>query len=218
MGFLYTTFPNAPARPPASTFDQSLIAHTYFCSGDIKQMICCSLFPSPSSISSASVALPSTQLGEVSERIRDGLLSVFLKKCPFQFYQSWSERYLCMITSDEKISSPHLVCKQNSLYLHSLCVDILFNSLPREITDVTSDVSTCKGYPWATKSLFPLQRLSLGIPMKIPMIEKQKARTGRWEDGKGGFSFHFPLNPTRFHFPLSPASLRHKEASEEDSV
>ena len=66
-----------PAHQPVR-FDQSLIAYTYFCSGDIKQMICCSLFSSPSSISSASVALPSTQLGEVSERIRAGLLSVFL--------------------------------------------------------------------------------------------------------------------------------------------
>ena len=160
-----------PAHPPV-LFDQSLIAHTYFCSGDIKQMICCSLFSSPSSISSASVALPSTQLGEVSERIKDGLLSVFLKKCPFQFYQSWSERHLCMITSDEQISSPRLVCKQNSLYLHSSCVDILFNSLPLEITDVTSDVSTCKGYPWVSKLLFPPQRLSLSIPMKKAMIEK----------------------------------------------
>ena len=160
-----------PAHPPV-LFDQSLIAHTYFCSGDIKQMICCSLFSSPSSISSASVPLPSTQLGEVSERNRAGLLSVFLKKCPFQFYQSWSERHLCMITSDEQISSPRLVCKQNSLYLHSLCVDILFNLLPREIIDVTSDVSTCRGYPWASKLLSPAQSLSLGIPMKIAMIEK----------------------------------------------
>ena len=130
---------------PSVLFDQSLIAPTYFCSGDIKQMICCSLFSSPSSISSSSVALPSTQLGEVSERIRARLLSVFLKKSPFQFYQSWSEWHLCMITSDEQISSPRLVCKQNSLYLHSLCVDVLFNSLPREITGVTSDASTCNG-------------------------------------------------------------------------
>ena len=77
-----------------------------------------------------------------------------------------------MITSDEQISSPRLVCKQNSLYLHSLCVDILFNLLPREIIDVRSDVSTCRGYPWASKLLSPAQRLSLGIPMKIAMIEK----------------------------------------------
>ena len=33
---------------------------------------------------------------------------------------------LCMITSDEQISPPSLVCKENSLHLHSLCVDILF--------------------------------------------------------------------------------------------
>lgn len=160
-----------PAHPPV-LFDQSLIAHTYFCSGDVKQMICCSLFSSPSSISSSSVALPSTQLGEVSERIRAWLWSVFLKKCPFQFYQSWSERHLCTITSDEQISSPRLVCKQNSVSLHSLCVDILFNTLPREITDVTSDVSTCKGYPWVSKLLLPPQRRSLGIPMKKTTIEK----------------------------------------------
>ena len=132
--FFYT--PHFQLLQPAHTlvlFDQSLTAHTYFCSGDIKQMICCSLFSSSSWISSASVTLPSTQLGELSERIRAGLLSVFLKKFPFKFYQSWSERHLCMITSDEEISSPRLVCQQNSLYLHSLCVDILFNSLPREI-------------------------------------------------------------------------------------
>ena len=33
---------------------------------------------------------------------------------------------LCMITSDEQISPPSLVCKENSLHLHSFCVDILF--------------------------------------------------------------------------------------------
>ena len=55
---------------------------------------------------------------------------------------------------------------------YSLCVDILLNTLPREITDVTSDVSTCKGYPWVSKLLLPPQRLSLGIPMKKTMIEK----------------------------------------------
>ena len=31
-----------------------------------------------------------------------------------------------MITSDEQISPPSLVCKENSLHLHSFCVDILF--------------------------------------------------------------------------------------------
>ena len=80
-GFFYTPhFQMLRSAHPPVLFGQSFIAHTYFCSGDIKQMICCSLFSSPSSISSASVALPSTQLGEVSERIRAGLLSVFLKK------------------------------------------------------------------------------------------------------------------------------------------
>ena len=33
---------------------------------------------------------------------------------------------LCMITSDEQISPPSLVCKESSLHLHSFCVDILF--------------------------------------------------------------------------------------------
>ena len=165
------------AHPPVR-FDQSLIAYTYFCSGDIKQMICCSLFSSPSSISSASVALPSTQLGEVSERIRDGLLSVFLKKCPFQFYQSWSERHLCMITSDEQISSPRLVGKQNSLYLHSLCVDILFNSLPREIIDVTSDVST-----WS----------------------KNRKRAGTMGRGKRRLLFPLPFKPRALSFSPLPS-------------
>ena len=32
-----------------------------------------------------------------------------------------------MITLDEQISPPSLVCKQNSLHFHSLCVDILLN-------------------------------------------------------------------------------------------
>ena len=86
-----------------------------------------------------------------------------------------------MITSDEQISSPRLVCKQTSLYLHSLCVDIPFNSLPREIIDVTSDVSTCKGYPWVSKLPLPPQRLSLGIPMK-KQWSKNRIRAG--DDGK----------------------------------
>ena len=117
-----------------------------------------------------------------------------------------------MITSDEKISLPRLVCKQNSLYLHSLCVHILFNSLPREIIDIIFDVNKCKGYPWASKLLSPPQRLSLGIPIKVAKMEKQKAHGRRWEEGKGG-SFTFPSTPARFYFPLSPASLGHEEAS-----
>ena len=32
-----------------------------------------------------------------------------------------------MITSDEQISPPSLICKQNSSHLHSLGVNILFN-------------------------------------------------------------------------------------------
>ena len=34
---------------------------------------------------------------------------------------------LCVIASDEQISQPSLVWKQNSSHLHSLCVGILFN-------------------------------------------------------------------------------------------
>ena len=33
----------------------------------------------------------------------------------------------CVITSDDQISPPSLVCKQNSSHLHSFCVGILFN-------------------------------------------------------------------------------------------
>ena len=33
----------------------------------------------------------------------------------------------CMITSDDQISPPSLVCKQNFSHLHSFCVGILFN-------------------------------------------------------------------------------------------
>ena len=32
---------------------------------------------------------------------------------------------LCMITSDEQISPPSLVCKENSLQMHSLCTGVL---------------------------------------------------------------------------------------------
>ena len=32
---------------------------------------------------------------------------------------------LCMITSDEEISPPSLVCKENSLQMHSLCTGVL---------------------------------------------------------------------------------------------
>ena len=37
---------------------------------------------------------------------------------------------LCVITSDQLISPPKLILLQNSLHLHSLCMGILFNSLP----------------------------------------------------------------------------------------
>ena len=33
----------------------------------------------------------------------------------------------CMIMSDDQISPPNLVCKQNFSHLHSFCVGILFN-------------------------------------------------------------------------------------------
>ena len=44
---------------------------------------------------------------------------------------------LCMITSDKQISPPSLICKENSLHLHSLCVDILFQF-------TTSGILLCK--------------------------------------------------------------------------
>lgn len=140
-GFFYTPHFQMlrPAHPPV-LFDQSLIAHTYFCSGDIKQMICCCLFSSPSSISSASIALPSTQLGEVSERI----------KADQKDTCTWS-----LQTGKFHHHAPFV--SKIFLYLHSLCVDILFNSLPWEFIDVTSDVNKCRGYPWASKFPFPPQ-------------------------------------------------------------
>ena len=42
----------------------------------------------------------------------------------FLFVSKWP---LCVIASDEQISQPSLVWKQNSSHLHSLCVGILFN-------------------------------------------------------------------------------------------
>ena len=49
----------------------------------------------------------------------------------------------------------------------------------------------------------------LGIPIKIAIIEKQKARGGRWEDGKGGsLSSLFPI-------PIVPRSpLRRREGKD----
>ena len=44
----------------------------------------------------------------------------------YQHTKSLFQWPLCMITSDEQISPPSLVCKENSLHLHSFCVDILF--------------------------------------------------------------------------------------------
>ena len=38
-----------------------------------------------------------------------------------------------MITSDEQISPPSLVCEEYSLHLHSLCMGILSNLLPWDI-------------------------------------------------------------------------------------
>ena len=44
---------------------------------------------------------------------------------------------LCMITSDKQISTPSLICKENFLHLHSLCVGILFKF-------TTSGILLCK--------------------------------------------------------------------------
>ena len=44
---------------------------------------------------------------------------------------------LCMITSDKQISTPSLICKENFLRLHSLCVGILFKF-------TTSGILLCK--------------------------------------------------------------------------
>ena len=60
------------------------------------------------------------------------------------------------------------------------------------------------------QALSPPQRLPLGIPIKIAMIEKQKAREGRWEEVKSpapflcsshrlqrAFFFFLPSLPTK---------------------
>lgn len=44
---------------------------------------------------------------------------------------------LCMITSDNQISTPSFICKENVLRLHSLCMDILFKF-------TTSAILLCK--------------------------------------------------------------------------
>jgi len=70
------------------------------------------------------------------------------------------------------------------------------------------------------KYLSPPQRLPLGIPMKIAIIEKQEAPYERWEEGKGGSLTLFSLSPShrapRAPFSFFPASSQHKEASAED--
>ena len=52
--------------------------------------------------------------------------------------------------------------------------------------------------------LSPPQRLPLGTPIKKAIIEKSKARRGRWEEGKGAeaslLSFPFPSCPRAFFF------------------
>ena len=69
--------------------------------------------------------------------------------------------------------------------------------------------------------LSTLQRLSMDIPIKIhsAILEKKKARGGRWEEGKAGASSLSPSHcaPRAFFVSsFSPASLRHEEASAEE--
>ena len=70
----------------------------------------------------------------------------------------------------------------------------------------------------------PLQRLPQGITtVKIAIIEKKGKRAGddekgKWRETRPRFhSFPFPSSPACFVFFFSPASLRHKEASAEES-
>ena len=56
----------------------------------------------------------------------------------------------------------------------------------------------------------------MGIPIKIAIFEKKKARGGRWEEGKTSLLlFPLPIVPRALSFSLSPASLRYKEAPDE---
>ena len=64
-------------------------------------------------------------------------------------------------------------------------------------------LSKCLIFPGTKRpELSTLQRLSMDIPIKIHsvILEKKKARGGRWEEGKAGasVSFPFPLCSTRF--------------------
>ena len=69
--------------------------------------------------------------------------------------------------------------------------------------------------------LSPPQRLPLGIPIKISIIEKNRKRAG--DDGKretegNGLSslFLLPIVPRALSFSFSPASPQYKEASAEE--
>ena len=59
--------------------------------------------------------------GNIFNRREDSKVSLMLH--PKRLWE-WP---LCVIASDEQISQPSLVWKQNSSHLHSLCVGILFN-------------------------------------------------------------------------------------------
>ena len=64
--------------------------------------------------------------------------------------------------------------------------------------------------------LSPLQRLSLGIPVKTAIIKKSKRALDGGKSKKAGTSlplFPFLLSPTRFLSTLARASLRHKDAA-----
>ena len=69
--------------------------------------------------------------------------------------------------------------------------------------------------------LSPLQRLSLGIPVKTAIIKKSKRALDGGKSKKAGTSlplFPFLLSPTRFLSTLARASLRHKDAARGERV
>ena len=65
--------------------------------------------------------------------------------------------------------------------------------------------------------LSPLQRLSLGIPVKTAIIKKKSKRALDGGKSKKAATslplFPFLLSPTRFLSTLAQASLRHKDAA-----
>ena len=79
-------------------------------------------------------------------------------------------------------------------------------------------MSKMSGFQWplfmfTSEHLSPPQRLPLGIPIKISIIEKIESARETMERGK-----RLPIVLRVLSFSFSPASPQHKEASAEERV